>query len=156
VTVCNVEESRHVPFVTSCRCLNTSCWHFGRLFLDGTAAVARPAVTGHARYRKLPTVPACHQMLRLCTVNVLRIFPVRISAETCVILTVFLLRHVLQPNADAVPTFSTSFPIFCRLIFLLLRFCTLGLPIASLNKHHETTFNHRTVNNSSSADSFCH
>jgi hypothetical protein len=38
---------------------------------------------------------------------------------------------------------------------LLLRFCTLGLPIASLNKHHETTCNHRTVNNSPSTDLFC-
>ena len=72
------------------------------MFLDGTTVIARAAVTGHARYRKSPTVPACHQMLRLCTGNVLGIFPVRNSAETSVILTVFLLRQILQQNADAV------------------------------------------------------
>ena len=37
-----------------------------------------------------------------------------------------------------------------------VRFSTLRLPIASLNKHHETSCNHRTVNNSASTDLFCH
>ena len=43
-------------------------------------------------------------MRHLCAVNVFGVFRVRISAETSVILTVFLLRHVLWQNADAVPT----------------------------------------------------
>jgi hypothetical protein len=41
-------------------------------------------------------------MLHLFTVNVLGIFPVQIYAETSVILTVFLLRQILQQNAGAV------------------------------------------------------
>jgi hypothetical protein len=151
VTVCCVEESRHVPFVTSCRCLNASCWHCGRLFLDGTVAIARAVVTGHAQYRKFRTVPACHQMPHLCAVNVLGIFPVPVSAETF-ILTVFLLRHVFQQNADAVPMFSISFPNFISSDLSPVKFCSLGLPLASLNKHPETTCNHHTVNNSASTD----